>query len=64
MTTAEVQALEKEFRRRAAADPAADTTWRLAAALLIRAESDSITASFDRSRRRRARAARRDAAPA
>ena len=55
MTTAEVHKLELEFRRRAAADPAADTVWRLASALLIAAESASITASFDRARKRRTR---------
>ena len=69
MTTAEVQALEAEFRHRAEVIRAAGnslnaSTWGLAADLLIDAESRSLAASLDRSRLRRARAARRDAAPA
>lgn len=52
MTTAEVHKLEAEFRRRGQEDPAADTVWRLASALLIDAESKSITAAFNRSRKR------------
>jgi hypothetical protein len=52
MTTAEVTALESEFRRRGKEDPENDTVWRLASALLIAAESKSIAASFDRSRKR------------
>lgn len=58
MTTAEVTKLEAEFRRRGAADPSADTIWRLASALLIDAECRSVAASADRSSKRRARARR------
>jgi hypothetical protein len=53
MTTAEVTKLESEFRQRGAADPTADSVWRLAAALLIDAESRSLTASMNRNRKRR-----------
>lgn len=52
MTTAEVTTLEAEFRRRGKEDPENDTVWRLASALLIAAEGKSITASFDRGRKR------------
>lgn len=53
MTTAEVTKLESEFRQRGAADPTADSVWRLAAALLLDAESRSLTTSIIRSRKRR-----------
>lgn len=58
MTTAQVHNLEAEFLRRsraekAAGDDLAASTWGLAAALLIQAESDSIIASFERSQKRR-----------
>lgn len=58
MTTAEISRLQTTFRDRAAAAKAEGNTeariaWEQAAALLIDAEGKSITASFERSQRRR-----------